>query len=372
MKEYENIKGKLVASIKNNMIQRKIILNEQRQIDLPAVKDLAAGIDSSKIKISKTFPGSKVPLSFVNEIITAELHIDKFEKSGAKSFKLTVSNKGTAVSYNAKCIVYKHSTAGLKEVSKSAIFYLGIDEIKEVIINVVSSISGQYYAVIHDPILDTFPFSNIDDLIKDRTPFPNSSAFSNVWKAFRINGTSFVINPNFWFRCLIKTNHPYDRSFTPPQNEQLSEIRSNIVVPGYLNSSLVKGKLSLKIKFNFFINKDTGVADTGHLRLERPNLPPSIILLSNLNSFTPNSAAGPIINPQGIINPIYQSNKLSYSLDNQSINVCIQIKNNGGRKNGRNPNDPPNLASNPGPNGIFIRYLESYFIHRQMKGYPNI
>ena len=380
-KEYENIKGKLVASIKNNMIQRKIILNEQRQIDLPAVKDVAAGIDSSKIKISKTFPRSKVPLSFVNEIITAELHIDKFEKGGAKSFKLTVINKGTAVSYNAKCLIYKYSTTGLQELAKSPIFYLGIDEVKEIQINIPSNINGQYYAVIHDPILDTFPFGNIDDLIKDRTPFPILKNAPNGWKAYKYQNGIKTIS-NFWIRywTIIPYGFPQKltivNSYTPPQIENKSEIQSEITIPPYLIPSVRRGEISIKINFSFLVKNDNNRnLDSGQFLVESSGNPSINVQLNNLSEGD-RIVPGLSIRGQPTNHTIrYQSvnnfTPLHLNSNTQKIKLSIVISNNGGRNNGvinintANPNPP-------GPNGIYIRYVQSYFIHRQMKGYPNI
>ena len=344
MKDYINFKRDLIANTNRNIT---IIVPD---LLLPEINDSKGNIIFKKSLVSKLNPVN--PLKFQNEIITGELHLEELNKISARRFEIKISNRGSSPCYNAKCVLYKQESGVLVKKNVIDKFTIGIDEKKMLYIDLNEDIVGVYYAVVHDPIMDSFPFANIDNLIKNQLPDP--SLANSGWSAYTPIGNSIVSN-QYWifemiplFADLIGNANAFINSVKKPNNNSSSELKYTVAIPEFLKSSVKKDKISIRFGATCL---SAGLWITSH------SSNPASIKLNILN------------NPKTF--PLKSENRLSTirlgNFQNGYKNVCMN-----------------NLPTNTNEINFFLQskqlpreiinfsLVNLHFEHRQMKQYPEI
>ena len=355
MKEYNEHKAELLA-IARNHTQTNTNVSD---VVLPEIKDSNGNIIFPK-KMLSSIKFIK-PLRINNTIVSGELNLLSLEKADTKTFIIKVSNQGSTPCYNAKWVLFKQEGTELKRKDSSEKFTIGVDETKIIEVKTKEDIIGTYYAVVHDPIMDSFPFAAINEFIKNQLPDPSSA--NSGWSTHSPIGNSSISNQPWIFQMIPLLSNLVNNltininSVSPPDVNQSSELKYKLVIPDFLKSSIKKNKVSVRFGSSCLLTGILGfVLFEGKIKL-------------NINNNTSENSLKAIDN---ISAPINKRNGFENIFINKlnpnthEIDFFIQAIKKSTATSNRNPNILLKKKN------LLFSQVNLYFEHRQMCQFPKI
>lgn len=341
MEEYKKYKKELLSTTK-----KYIKPLPPQELVLPEIKDLNGNVVFSKKKLSTL--NFKKPLTISNDIVSTELYLKSIERKDTRNFEIKISNQGSIPCYNAKWVLFKQESTELVRKISSEKFTIGIDEEKKFIVNTNEDINGTYYAIVYDPIMDSFPFGYLKDLIKNQ--LPNPSLNNSGWTTHTpIGNTS--ISTQSWDKSDLLMFRNF--GITPPIGITSSELKYKLIIPDFLKSSVKKNKVSIRFGSNCLTSGIIGhPSHEGKIKLNFNNTSEEFLLKSTngtLMSKPKKNVFGATLSPD--------SNELIFFL--QAIKTSTSTPTN-------NSNFLPKSTK------LYFTNINLHFEHRQMKQYPEI
>ena len=261
-------------------------------------------------------------------------------------------------------------------------FTIGIDEEKTLTLTTPQDITGTYYAIVYDPILDAFPFASIDDMVKNHLKSPilnradwtthndigNPAVSSQSWQvdnyitpaARTLPGTPSIVNTTEW------------SAYISPFFDKSSEIKTTVLVPSYLQASLRKGKLSLR--FGATLNKSQSPQKfyDGKIKISSNSFSEEFSLKFTPRSRASTARAAAIGRPEIVLSDSLRTliNRMggTYNLFRTALpsNATVFNFHLQGLK------DPTHNSTHSGHKHLQFSNVYLYFEHRQMMQYPEI
>lgn len=202
--------------------------------------------------------------------------------------------------------------------------------------------------------MDSFPFANIDNLVKNQLPDP--ALANSGWNAYTPIGNNIVSN-QYWISEMIllfaDRIHNVNRSIYSVRkrdSSQSSELKYTVIIPEFLKSSVKKDKISIRFGASCLNSKSMGIISTTNA---------ASIKLVTFNSTTTqplkseNKLMSTLINLNKFRNGFKNVFRLKFNIKTNEINFFLQS------------NQHPRL-------NIYFSKINLYFEHRQMKQFPEI